>query len=208
MTRIAYSDRLNPGKYAALAEQARRLGRVRSAVWQRYGSVAGASSTDRQVRDRWPADGTHRQFEVLANAWKDTVRDAMADIAANRAAAKAVVRRAICRHAGDPAERKRLFTLPRADKWSDDRYLTRQMRQHGKPGKNRTHNQIVVRADQHNTQADARGRLWLAIPGLQRRQLVRIGLNTTVAPTGTLRLILREGRVEVPTSPCAPRTAW
>ncbi|MEV5535715.1 hypothetical protein AB0L13_02560 [Saccharopolyspora shandongensis] len=41
------------------------------------------------------------------------------------------------------------------------------------------------------------GNMWLAVPGLQRRQLVRIPLNTTVAPFGTLRLILRAGRVEV-----------
>ncbi|TYC17212.1 transposase, partial [Micromonospora sp. MP36] len=35
VSRISYSARLNPGKYAALVEQARRLGRVRSEVWQR-----------------------------------------------------------------------------------------------------------------------------------------------------------------------------
>jgi transposase len=36
-----------------------------------------------------------------------------------------------------------------------------------------------------------------AVPGLERHQTVGIPLNTTVAPTGTLRLILRDGRVEV-----------
>jgi IS605 OrfB family transposase len=134
---------------------------------------------------------------VLANAWKETVRDAMADIAANTAAAKVEVKRAIRRHTTDPAERKRLYTELKADRWAGDRYLARQMRKHWKRGKNRTHDQIVVRADQHNTRPDDRGRLWLAIPGLQRRQLVKIPLNTTVAPTGTLRLILRNNRVEV-----------
>lgn len=39
VTRIAYSKKLNAAKYAALEEQARRLGRVRSEVWNRYGSV-------------------------------------------------------------------------------------------------------------------------------------------------------------------------
>ena len=70
---------------------------------QRYGSVAGAGLTDRQVRDRWLADGTHQQFGVLANAWKETVRDAMADIAANRAAAKVAVQTGD--RAGTPATR-------------------------------------------------------------------------------------------------------
>ncbi|MCW3818528.1 transposase [Micromonospora sp. DR5-3] len=200
VTRIAYSARLNPGKYGALVEQARRLGRVRSEVWQRYGSILGVGSglRDRQVRDRWLADGTRALFGVLANAWKETVRDAMADIGANLEAAKVDVRRAISRRTSDPAERKRMFTALRTDQWADDPFLARQMRKHWKRGRNRTHDQIVVRADKYNTVVDGRGRLWLAIPGLEPRRMVRIPLSTTVAPTGTLRLILRGGRVEVP----------
>ena len=197
VTRIAYSYRLNAGKYAVLWEQAARLGRVRSLVWQRYGSVSGAGLGDRQVRDRWLAEGTHRQFGVLANAWKETVRDAMGDITANTASAKVAVKRAIRRHTSDPDEQKRLYTELKADRWALDAYLSRQMRKHCKRGRNRTRNQIVVRADQHHTRADQTGRLWLAIPGLQRRHLVKIPLNTTLAPTGTLRLILRHGRVEI-----------
>ncbi|MFI6262044.1 hypothetical protein [Micromonospora sp. NPDC051006] len=199
VTRIAYSDRLNPGKYAALAEQARRLGRVRSEIWQRYGSVNGVGSglKDRQVRDAWLAAGTHKQFGVLANAWKETVRDAVDDIAANLASAKVQVRRAINRHTDDPAERKRLFTALKSNRWADDVFLARQVRKHWKRGRNRTHGQIVVRADQHNTVVDGRGRLWLAVPGLERRKMVKIPLSTTVAPTGTLRLILRGARAEV-----------
>ncbi|MEV0724575.1 transposase [Micromonospora purpureochromogenes] len=199
VTRIAYSTRLNPGKCAVLTEQARRLGRVRSEVWQRYSSIAGVGSgrRDRQVRDRWLADGTHVQFGVLANAWKETVRDAMADIAANLASAKVEVRRAITRRTNDPGVRKRMFTALKADQWASDPFLARQMRKHWGRGKNRTHDQIVVRADQHNTFVDGRGRLWLAVPGLERRKMVKIPLSTTVAPTGTLRLILRGGRVEV-----------
>jgi hypothetical protein len=41
------------------------------------------------------------------------------------------------------------------------------------------------------------GNVWLAVPGLDRRSRMAIPLNTTVAPTGTLRLILRGGCVEV-----------
>ena len=197
VTRIAFSDRLNPVKMSALEEQAKRLGRVRSEVWQRYGSTAGTALKDRQIRDRWLADGTHTQFRVLANAWKETVRDAFADITANREAAKIEVKRAIRRHTTDPAELKRLYTELKAERWPDDPYLARQMRKHWARGKNRTHNQIVVRADKHNSRADANGKLWLSIPGLGPRQMVRIPLSTTAAPTGTLRLILRGGKVEV-----------
>ncbi|PWR07790.1 hypothetical protein DKT69_33870 [Micromonospora sicca] len=199
VTRIAYSTGMNAGKYAALVEQARRLGRVRSEVWQRYGSIngAGVGLRDRQVRDRWLADGTHVRFGVLANAWKETVRDAMADIAANLEAAKVEVRRAVLRRTSDPVERERMFDALKADRWAGNRFLARQMRKHWKRGKNRTHDQIVVRADKYKTTVDGRGRLWLAVPGLKPRKMVKIPLSTTVAPTGTLRLILRGGRVEV-----------
>ena len=151
VTRIAYSTGLNGGKYAALREQARRLGRVRSEVWQRYGS----------------------------------------------ASAKVQVRRAVFRCTSDPGERKRMLAALAADRWAGDPFLSRQMRKHWKRGRNRTDHQIVVRADKYSTVTDGRGRLWLAVPGLERRQMVRIPLSTAVAPTGTLRLILRRGRVEV-----------
>ncbi|WP_295405824.1 transposase [uncultured Thiocystis sp.] len=62
VTCIAHARRLNPGKDRALAEQARRLGAVRSEVWQRDGSVSGASLGDRQIRDAWLAEG--RTFPV------------------------------------------------------------------------------------------------------------------------------------------------
>ena len=198
VTRIAYSYRLNAGKFTALAEQARRLWRVRSLVWQRYGSVAGAGLRDRTVRDQWMSDGTADTFGVLANPWKETVRDAMADIAGNREAAKVKVRRAVGRHAATEVERKRLFGVLKVDRWADDRYLCRQMRKHWPRGKNRTHNQIVVRADQFRTFTLIEGGdVWLAVPSLDRGRRVAIPLNTTVAPAGTLRLILRGGRVEV-----------
>ncbi|MGW5645245.1 zinc ribbon domain-containing protein [Saccharopolyspora sp. NPDC003752] len=198
VTRIAYSQNLNVGKFAQLAEQARRLGLVRSEVWQRHGSISSVRLTDRQIRDAWMADGTAEKFGVLANAWKETVRDAVADIAANQEAAKAKVRKAVNRRTSNEAERKRMFSALKRDTWTEDPYLARQMRKHRKRGRNRTHNQIVVRSDKYRTFTLAMGgNVWLAIPGLQPRQLVRIPLNTTVAPSGTLRLILRKGRVEV-----------
>lgn len=73
---------------------------------------------------------------VLANAWKETVRDAMADIAASMEAAKAEVRRAITRRTDDPVQRKRIFAALRADRWSGDPFLARQIRQHWRRGKN------------------------------------------------------------------------
>jgi IS605 OrfB family transposase len=198
VTRTAFSENLNAGKYAQLEEQARRLGRVRSRVWREYGSVSGVGVSDRAIRDRWMADGTASTFGVLANAWKETVRDAVANITASREAAKAKARRAVHQRIKDEAGRKKAYADLKYDRWAGDPYLCRLMRQRWKHGRNRTRNQIVVRSDQYKTfTLSEGGNVWLAVPGLERRQLVTIPLNTTVAPAGTLRLILRNNKVEV-----------
>jgi hypothetical protein len=131
VTRIAYSRDLNAGKYGLLVGQARRLGRVRSWVWDRYGSLTGVGVSDRRIRDAWMADGTAASFGVLANAWKETVRDAVADIRAHREAAKAEVRRRVGRRLVPEsellpeAERKRLYPLLTRDQWTGDPLLRR-----------------------------------------------------------------------------------
>jgi transposase len=198
VTRVAYSRDLNPRKLAALTEQAERLGRVRAEVWQRYGSVAGARLSDRQVRDAWMAGGHHKQFGVLMTPWKETLRDAMGDIRASREAAKVRVRRAVFRRTTDPAERKRLSAALKADTWAADPYLSRLMRKHWRHGHSKVANQIIIRADNYKTfTLTEGGDVWLAVPSLLPREPVKIPLNTTVAPSGTLRVILRDGRAEV-----------
>jgi IS605 OrfB family transposase len=141
-------------------------------------------------------DGTGQGFGVPVNAWKETLRDALDDIAANREAAKVPVKRAIAKQ--PRSDQKRLYQLLRSNRWTADRWLSRQMRKHWKRGKNHTHNQIIVRSDKVRTfTLTDGGNAWLAVPGLEPRRLVRIPLCTTTAPSGTLRLILRAGRVEV-----------
>jgi hypothetical protein len=182
----------------ALSRQAVRLGRVRSLVWQRYGSMAGVGVSDRRVRDAWMVDGTAASFGVLANAWKETVRDAVADIRAGREAAKVRVRRWIDHTITAEAERKHLYTLLKRDQWATEPQLRRLMRQHWRRGHNHTTNQILIRADNVRTfTLTEGGNVWLAVPGLLPRTSIAVPLTTTHAPAGTLRLILHGGRVEV-----------
>jgi IS605 OrfB family transposase len=202
VTRIAYSSGLNASKMSELDRQARLLGRVRSLVWDRYGSVNGVPLSYYDIRDRLIGDGTSTTFGVLANAWKETVRDAVDDIKANRAAAKVQARRAVNRRFPDTAdnkeERKRLFIALKCDQWTDDQYLRRLMRVYWKRGHNRTHNQIIIRADNVRTfKLTEDGNTWLKIPGTSPRTYAAVPLNTTAVPTGTLRVILRGGKVEV-----------
>ncbi len=194
VTRIARSKNLNAGKYAALEEQARRLGTIRSEVWQRYGSIGGLNRGDRSIRDEWLARG--RTFPVSANAWKETLRDAKANIAMTVEAAKVRVRSGVRRRTGDETERKRLYTLLKSNRFTEDSWLRRKMRKHWKRGRNHTRNQIVVRSDNYTT-FQLGGRAWVKIPGLERGKRIAIPLNTTVEPTGTPRVILCDDRVEV-----------
>lgn len=194
VTRIAYSKNLNAAKYAQLEEQAKRLGRIRSEVWERFGSIEGVNLNDRQIRDEWLRQG--KKFDVSANAWKETLRDAKADISMTIEATKVKARRAIPRHTSDKAEQKRLYTLLKKNEWLNDPYLSRIMRKYWNRGHNHTHNQIIVRSDNY-TAFQKGGKAWIKIPGLEKGKRVSIPLNTTFEPTGTLRLILRDERVEV-----------
>ncbi|SEQ53769.1 hypothetical protein SAMN05421693_1522, partial [Ectothiorhodospira magna] len=195
VTRILRAKRPNKGKVAALREQARRLGQVRSDVWQRFGSLHGVGLSDRQIRDAWLSEG--RVFPVSANAWKETLRDAKGDITATMEAAKVKARRCILRHTQDKSEQKRLFTALKGNAWVHDPYLRRVMRKHWKHGHNHTHNQIIVRSDNYTT-FQLGGRAWIKIPGLVRGQRIAIPLHTIVEPTGTLRIIIKDDdRLEV-----------
>lgn len=194
ITKIVYSDKLNKGKYEALFEQAERLGNIRTEVWQRYGSIGGVGIKDRTIRNAWIKED--KQFDVLANPWKMTLLDAMNDIKMNCEAAKVKAKQAIRRHTKNKAGQKRLFGLLKYDKWIDDPYLSRIMRKYWKRGHNHTDNQIIVRSDDYSV-FELNGRLWLKMPSLAKYQRIAIPLNTNIAPTGRLRIILRNDRAEI-----------
>lgn len=194
VTRIAFSKNLNQDKLDRLTEIAKRLGALRTELWDRFGSVAGVGVDQRELRNQWLAD--KRQFDVPARLWKETLRDTMSDIAMYREAAKVKVRRAIPAHTKDKSEQKRLYTLLKADRWLEDSFLRRMMRKYFKHGHTSVDNQIVLDAGCY-TAFEFGGKAWIDAMSLERGQRIAIPLNTTVKPDGTLRLILRDGKVEV-----------
>ncbi|MCW0038677.1 transposase, partial [Acinetobacter baumannii] len=115
LTRIHHCKNLNVQKYKQLEKQAVLLGRVRSEVWAKYGAVAGLNISDRTIRDAWMKEG--RDFGVSANAWKETLRDCIGDIKANREASKEKVKQAIRKRTTCDKELKRLYTLLKKDEW-------------------------------------------------------------------------------------------
>lgn len=194
VTRIAYSKHLTESKLERLTEIAARLGKLRTELWDRYGSVAGVGLDQRALRDEWLAE--KRQFHVPARLWKETLRETMAAIAMYREAAKVKVRRAIPAHTKDKAEQKRLYTLLKADRWLEDDYLRRMMRKYFKHGHTGVDNQIILDTGCY-TAFEYGGKAWVDVMSLERGQRIAIPLGTNVMPSGTLRLILRDGKVEI-----------
>jgi len=194
VTRIAYSKNLNQGKVKHLSEIAQRLGKIRKEVWHRYGSIVGVGMTQRKIRDEWLAE--NRQFDVPARLWKETLRDTFDDILLYREAAKAKVRAVIIKRTNDEQERKRLFTLLKYDRWNEDAYLRRMMRKHYKHGQTDVDNQIILDTGCY-TAFEQNGQAWIKVTGLERGKRITIHLGTNRLPSGTLRLILRNARVEV-----------
>lgn len=194
VTRIAYSKNLNQDKLDRLTEIAKRLGDLRTELWDRFGSVSGVGLDHRELRDQWLAD--KRQFNVPARLWKETLRNTMGDIAMHREASKVKVRRSIPAHTKDKTEQKRLYTLLKADRWLEDSFLRRMMRKYFKHGHTSIDNHIILDTGCY-TAFEFGGKAWLDVMSLERGQRIAIPLNTTVKPDGTLRLILRDGKVEV-----------
>ncbi len=193
-TRIIVSDDVNKGKYDALKEQARLLGKLRSEIWQRFGSIKGVALSHRKIRDGWVKT---RNFSPLAaKAWKETLRDAMDDIKLYEAAAKEKVRKRISqRFKGKEA--KAYFTLLKYNQWVGDSLLSRWMRRDKKHGRNHTHHQIIVESGVYTQFTGKDGKTWLKIPSLIKGKRICIPLNSHVFLTGTLRLILRHDVIEV-----------
>lgn len=195
ITKILYSKNINQTKYDALQQQAKLLGQIRSEIWQRFGSISGVGLKDRAIRDQWLKEG--RSFKPLsANAWKETLRDTVADISMNQQSAKVKARQAIGRHTSDTIELKRLHGLLKTNKWKQDKYLTRIMRKYWKHGHNHTHNQIIVRSDNYKT-FQKNNKAWVSIPSLILGKRITIPLSSNMEPAGTLRIILRNNKVEI-----------
>ena len=194
ITSIAYSNKLNSGKYVQLKKQAELLGVIRSEVWNRFGSIGGVEIKDRVIRDEWLKE--KRNFHVSANAWKETLRDAMDDIKAYREAAKEKVKKDLRVREPDKVLRSKFLKTLASPKWIEDPYLRRKMRKHFRHGINHTFNQIVVRSDNYSVY-ELNGRVWIKIPGLEKGRRLAIPLKTNLPPQGTLRLILKNGCVEV-----------
>ncbi len=195
VTRIAYSEDLNQAKYDALNEIASLCGSIRTEVWRNYGSIGGLGAKFRPVRDGWIAD--KHVSRLPQRIWRVTLSDSLDDIKANREAAKEIVKRHIFRNIDDKDKRKELFKKLKNDSvWVNDPYLRRLMRKYWKHGINHTFNQIVLEPGSYKCFSH-NGKNYIEVISLKRGSLLAIPVGTNYSITGQIRLILREGKVEI-----------
>jgi IS605 OrfB family transposase len=194
-TRISHSSsKLAEADYEQLKELARRLGILRSEVWNEYGSLKGVGVDGQEIRDLWNEE---RSFNVQDRLWMETLRDVVGNIKASQEAAKEKVRKAIPRREHNKEAQKVLYTALKADIWTTDPFLRRQMRKHFKHGHTKVRNQIVLDA-QCYTATVVKGKACLHVMGLIPRNRVSIPLTTNRLPSGMIRLILKDnGRIAV-----------
>ncbi len=77
-----------------------------------------------------------------------------------------------------------------------DPYLRRLMRKYWKPGKNHTFNQIVLEPGSYKCFSH-NGKNYIEVISLKRGARIAIPIGTNYSITGQIRLILREGQVEI-----------
>jgi hypothetical protein len=195
VTRIISSSNLNKRKYDELCKQATLLGKVRKEVWQRYGSINGVGKHHREIRDEWVKNRDF--FPLPEKAWKETLRDAMHDIKLYEESTKKKVKTAIFAHTNDPQEQKRLCGLLKGNKWVSDKYLSRMMRKYKKHGRSEVKNQIILEQGVCGQFTGKDGNTWLKIPTFTRGKPLAIPLNSKIYLKGCLRLILKDGIVNV-----------
>ncbi len=196
-TRSLHSQGLNRDKYDRLVRIAVLCGKVRADAWQRCSGVVTVLQSPYEIRDAWMAEG-YDWHGLPARLGKATLADALGDIDAAREASKVPVKKAI-RHRtrGNSAERERLYSLLKRNRWTEDPFLHRQMRQQWRGGRSHVTNQIVADAGSYTTKV-WHDRAWVYLQGLERGQRIAIPLKGTHLPSGTLRILLRDhGQVEV-----------
>jgi len=178
-----------------LREIASLCGAIRTEVWRNYGSIGGLGAKFRPVRDGWIADKHVKNLPQ--RIWRATLSDTLDDIKANRSATKEKVIRHIFRNIDDKDKRKELFKKLKKDSvWVNNSYLRRLMRQYWKHGKNHTFNQIVLEPGSYKLFSH-NGKNYIEVISLKRGKRIAIQVGTNYSITGQIRLILREGQVEI-----------
>ena len=208
VTRVAKIRNATRRKYGELETICAFLATVRSLIWHVYGSINGVSAISNPktgfsaIRAKLKQDikAGRLTFGVPVNLWTATARNVVADMnkyyLSKKKKAKGEVYKRARRLKLSDEERKRLLDMIDRDQWMEDSFLRRAMRKHYVHGRNRISNQIVVDSKDYKI-ATYKGRRYIEVIGLTPRKRIRLPLNTHYDITGQIKIILRDGVVEI-----------
>lgn len=194
ITKTVYSKGITKSKLHRLSSLAKDLCKFRSFTWQKYGSLKSININHRKIRDNLVA--TKNTPNLPGRLWKETLNDTCSNIKAAYAAAKREVIFNIYKQEKDKTKRKEIVSIINKGEWLNHPKLHRDMRKAFKHGKNHTFNQINLDPISYTTFTKS-GKTWLSIMCQDKGKRMCIPLNTNAHISGTLRLIILNGEVQV-----------
>ena len=177
------------------------MGFVRADVWRRFGALGCVGKNADALRKTITAANFYGALPVDGTIRAETTKDVVNDLLTYKAAALVKVRQAVATRTKDNAERKRLYTVLKSEKWLTDNFLHRQVRKHFRHGVSHTANQFIVRSDKHSS-AVVDGKLVITIRIAPMYgndiHLITTSNGKNVAIKGcNLRIIVKDGFTEI-----------
>lgn len=196
VTRIAIvrTQELNKWKSAELDLIASRLGKLRSDLWNEYGSLKawGISKFDIDKVLR----GNNDIYQLPAKLWEATLYDVIDNIHASHAACIEKVMKALGQSYQSFQAKKGVLQLTlESREWLNHPKLCFLVRKYWYRGHTKVADQILLKA--YDTQTNENGVLWLRFGGLEKGKTLKLPTTLSSDIKCQLRLIKRNGRWEI-----------
>lgn len=220
-----YCFNATQSKLNELYEIGHRYVCVKNGVFQKYGSISGLQyfSYPRQIRDEWVKTGYGKKFGLQARYWKQAMDEAFSNIKSNWSNAIERVKKNLFKNQSFTKDERHYafyllkakdllykavtledFTIP--DKFQDmgirrdkiHKYIKSRLRKHigNKPYQNKGRS-FQIDKEMYDLYKDDKGSLWIGIMGLAPRKRIRLQMTSSVEPTGNIRIVLKDRRVEI-----------
>ncbi len=201
VTRILYCE-TDPESLERLEEMAKQLAFLRAEIWYRFGALGTVGKTKAEINKEIRALPFYKVLSIAGNTKCQVVNDTVLNILMVKEACKEKVKKEIWKRTRNANERKRLFTLLKADQWLDDNFLHRRMRHHFKHGKSKMDNQVLLMSQNQSVSiVDGKAVINLEFPqkfgGVIRLQTQSNERLTDFLNKKNLRIILKGKVIEV-----------
>ena len=196
VTRIAIlgTNKLNKWKSDELDLIALRLGKLRSDIWNEFGSLKAWSVSkfdiDKALR------GSNDKYQLPAKLWEATLYDVIDDIHLVQAACIEKVMKALGQsYQLFQAKRGVLQLTLETREWLNHPKLCTLVRKFWYRGHTKVSNQIILKA--YDTKFDGNNVVWLRFGGLEKGKTLKLPTTLLTEVKCQLRLIKRNGRWEI-----------